>query len=136
MIPFAPNSTQAQNTAAPLLAFAAGVLAGKGVFGWDTETWFIVLGAVGGAVATVWAAITTRTGGLVQQAVASAPAATAAAAATAEPRIAAAAAASAEPQAAIEAVAELPQVKGITINRNAPDAAAIVEATPVNVTAG
>lgn len=54
------NTTQTQTSTATLIAFAAGVLAGRGVFGFDTETWVAVLTAVLGAGMTVWTAIATR----------------------------------------------------------------------------
>lgn len=54
------NPTQTQNTIAPIVAFLAGLLAGKGVFGFDSATWAMILGAVFGLGATIWAAVTTR----------------------------------------------------------------------------
>lgn len=54
------NQTQLQSTAAPIVAFLAGLLAGKGVFGLDAATWATVIGAVFASGATVWGAIVTR----------------------------------------------------------------------------
>lgn len=54
------NTTQIQTTLAPIVAFLAGLLAGKGVFGWDSQTWITVIGGLLGAVGTIWAAIVTR----------------------------------------------------------------------------
>lgn len=54
------NKTQLQTTLAPIVAAIAGFLAGKGIFGFDVQTWISILGGVGALVATVWAAIATR----------------------------------------------------------------------------
>lgn len=54
------NSTTATSTFGPLVAFFAGLLAGKGVFGLDAQTWTTVIGAVIAAAASVWGAIATR----------------------------------------------------------------------------
>lgn len=54
------NKTQLQTTFAPLIAALAGFLAGKGVFGLDSATWAIIIGAVGTAGAAIWGAIVTR----------------------------------------------------------------------------
>ena len=54
------NPTQIQTTIAPLVAFFAGLLAGKGVFGLDATTWTTVIGAIAAAGAAVWGAIATR----------------------------------------------------------------------------
>lgn len=54
------NSTQIQTTAAPIIAFLAGLLAGRGVFGLDAATWATMIGAVIAFGATIWGAITTR----------------------------------------------------------------------------
>lgn len=51
------NSTQVQTTAAPIVAFLAGLLAGKGVFGFDAGTWATVIGAVLAFGATIWGAV-------------------------------------------------------------------------------
>lgn len=51
------NSTQIQTTAAPIVAFLAGLLAGKGVFGFDAGTWTTVIGAVLAFGATIWGAV-------------------------------------------------------------------------------
>lgn len=51
------NSTQIQTTAAPLVAFLAGLLAGKGVFGLDAATWATIIGSVAALGATIWGAI-------------------------------------------------------------------------------
>lgn len=54
------NNTQIQTTIAPLVTFFAGLLAGKGVFGFDAATWATIIGGIGGVAATIWAAIATR----------------------------------------------------------------------------
>lgn len=54
------NSTSVTSTFGPLVAFFAGLLAGKGVFGLDAQTWTTVIGAAIAGVATVWGAIATR----------------------------------------------------------------------------
>ena len=59
------NPTQITTTLAPLVAFFAGLLSGKGVFGLDATTWTTVIGAVVGAGAAVWSAIATRGTGLI-----------------------------------------------------------------------
>lgn len=51
------NSTQIQTTAAPIVAFLAGLLAGKGVFGLDAATWATVIGAIFAFGATIWGAV-------------------------------------------------------------------------------
>lgn len=59
------NPTQIQTTLAPLVAFFAGILAGKGVFGLDATTWATVIGAVVAGAAAVWGAIATRGSNLI-----------------------------------------------------------------------
>lgn len=54
------NKTQLQTTFAPLIAAIAGFLAGKGYFGFDSQTWIAILGGIGAVGATVWSAIATR----------------------------------------------------------------------------
>lgn len=54
------NPTQIQTTVAPLVAFFAGLLAGKGVFGLDATTWTTVIGAIVASGAAIWGAIATR----------------------------------------------------------------------------
>lgn len=54
------NSTSATSTFGPLVAFFAGLLAGKGVFGLDAGAWTTVIGAVVAAGASIWGAIATR----------------------------------------------------------------------------
>lgn len=54
------NQTQAQMTAAPFVAFLAGLLAGKGVFGLDAASWTIILGGAVGFGAAVWGVIASR----------------------------------------------------------------------------
>lgn len=54
------NGTTATSTFGPLVAFFAGLLAGKGVFGLDAQTWTTVIGAIIAAGASVWGAIATR----------------------------------------------------------------------------
>lgn len=54
------NSTTATSTFGPLVAFFAGLLAGKGVFGLDAGTWTTIIGAIIAGAASVWGAIATR----------------------------------------------------------------------------
>lgn len=54
------NGQAATSTFGPLIAFFAGLLAGKGVFGLDAGTWTTVIGAVIAAGASVWGAIASR----------------------------------------------------------------------------
>lgn len=54
------NSTSIQSTAAPIVAFLAGLLAGKGVFGFDIATWTTIIGGLLGLGAAIWAAVATR----------------------------------------------------------------------------
>lgn len=64
------NTTQVTTTLAPIIAFFAGLLAGKGVFGLDAATWTTILGGLVSAIATVWVAIVTRNSSVIQQAAA------------------------------------------------------------------
>lgn len=61
------NSTQVQTTLAPLVAFLAGLLAGKGVFGLDAATWATLIGAVAAFGATIWGAIAARKTAIISQ---------------------------------------------------------------------
>lgn len=54
------NKTQLQTTLAPLVAAIAGFLAGKGIFGFDAQTWISILGGFGALVATIWGATAAR----------------------------------------------------------------------------
>jgi len=53
------NTVQTQTTIAPLIAFVAGLLAGKGVFGLDAATWATILGGAVAFGVTIWTAFTT-----------------------------------------------------------------------------
>lgn len=64
------NSTQIQTTAAPLVAFLAGLLAGKGVFGLDAATWATAIGAVLAFGATIWGIFTGKNNNIIAQAAA------------------------------------------------------------------
>jgi hypothetical protein len=59
------NKTQIQSTVAPLVAFFAGLLAGKGMFGLDVEAWTTVIGGLVAAGAAVWGAFSTRGSSLI-----------------------------------------------------------------------
>lgn len=59
------NPTQITTTLAPIITFAAGLLAGKGVFGLSAETWATIIGGIMGLGATIWAAIATRNKNLI-----------------------------------------------------------------------
>lgn len=54
------NKTQLQTTIAPLIAAIAGFLAGKGIFGFDAQTWISILGGVGALAATIWGGVAAR----------------------------------------------------------------------------
>lgn len=92
------NPTQIITSAAPVIAFIAGLLAGRGVFGFDQATWITILTAVGGLGATIWAAFTTRK------------------------------------TAMVTAVANMPEVKSVSLEPSASGATAVAAATPGNVT--
>ncbi len=59
------NSTQLQTLITPLVGFAAGLLAGKGVFGLDATSWTTIIGGIAGTVATIWGVVATRQTALV-----------------------------------------------------------------------
>lgn len=59
------NKTQIQTTLAPLIAALAGFLAGRGVFGFDAETWATLIGSALGTGAIIWGAIAARKTALV-----------------------------------------------------------------------
>lgn len=61
------NGIQTQNAGAAVVAFLAGLLAGKNVFGFDTATWTTILGGIGAAVAAAWGAIAARKTAVVAQ---------------------------------------------------------------------
>lgn len=54
------NQTQTQGGAAAIVAFLAGILAGRGVFGLDAATWSTILGAVLAFGAVIWNIVSTR----------------------------------------------------------------------------
>lgn len=54
------NQTQLQTGVAPIIAFIAGLLAGKGVFGLDAATWATVIGGAVAFGATIWGVVSTR----------------------------------------------------------------------------
>ena len=91
------NGIQTQNAGATVVAFLAGLLAGKGVFGFDTATWMQILGGVAGAAAAVWGAVAARK------------------------------------SAVVTTVAELPEVKGVTLAAGMPGVHELDRATPANV---
>lgn len=62
------NNVQIPATIAPIVAFIAGLLAGKGVFGFDYTTWMIVLGGAAAAVMPFWTAYTARKNAVVSAA--------------------------------------------------------------------
>lgn len=59
------NTTSTQTNAALIIAFLAGILSGRGLFGWDQATWITFLTMCGGAGAWIWTAIATRRKALV-----------------------------------------------------------------------
>lgn len=91
------NGTQIQTTAAPLIAFVAGILAGRGAFGLDAETWTLILGSLAGTIATIWGAIAARKAAIVTT------------------------------------VANMPEVKQVTLVPGAPGVEGLNQATPTNV---
>lgn len=54
------TNSQAVATLMPIITFFAGLLAGKGVFGFDTGTWITILSGVVGLGATLFAAWKTQ----------------------------------------------------------------------------
>lgn len=54
------NPTQIATSAGPLVAFFAGLLAGRGAFGIDAAGWTTILGGFVGFGAAVWSVFTTR----------------------------------------------------------------------------
>lgn len=54
------NGTQATSTFGPLIAFFAGLLAGKGVFGLDATSWTTIIGAVIAGGTAIWGVVSTR----------------------------------------------------------------------------
>lgn len=54
------NKTQLQTTIAPLVAAIAGFLAGKGIFGFDAQTWISIIGGLLALGATIWGAVAAR----------------------------------------------------------------------------
>jgi hypothetical protein len=54
------NKTQLQTTLAPIIAAAAGFLAGKGYFGLNAVDWTTILGSAAAIVATGWGAVAAR----------------------------------------------------------------------------
>jgi len=63
------NSTQIQNTLAPLISFLAGLLAAKVPF-LDVGSWTTIIGALLGIGATIWAGFSTRNTAVISQAAA------------------------------------------------------------------
>lgn len=54
------NPTQVATSAGPIVAFLAGILAGRGAFGIDAAGWTTILGGLAGFSAAVWSVFTTR----------------------------------------------------------------------------
>lgn len=54
------NQTQVQTAAAPFIAFLAGLLASKHLFGLDAGSWSLLIGGGITFGATVWGVIVTR----------------------------------------------------------------------------
>lgn len=106
------NSTTAQTQSATFIAFVAGLLAGKGVFGLDAATWAAVLGAFAYLGTVLWNAWTTRQQAIVNQALASS-----------KPEV-------------VSAVAKLDEVKNITLDASQPGTQELNAATPSNVRPG
>lgn len=59
------NQVQLPASIMSLISFAAGLFAGRGLFGWDTATWTAVLGAVAGLAVTISTAFMTRKSAIV-----------------------------------------------------------------------
>lgn len=94
------NGIQTQNAGAAVVAFLAGLLAGKGVFGFDAATWTAIVGGIGGAIAAAWGAIAARKAAIVTT------------------------------------VADMPEVRGVTLNPATPGVHELNAATPSNVKVG
>lgn len=60
-----PNTTQATTSFAAAIAFLAGLLAGRGVFGFDQATWITILTGAGGFGMLIWNAVSTRKSAMV-----------------------------------------------------------------------
>lgn len=54
------NEPQLAARFAPAITFFAGLLAGKGVFGFDAATWTMLLGAAVGLAVAIYSAIASR----------------------------------------------------------------------------
>lgn len=52
------NNTSVTTTFGPIIAFFAGLLAGKGVFGLDAATWTTAIGAAIAFGTTIWGVVT------------------------------------------------------------------------------
>ncbi len=58
---------QTTTTGTSIVAFLAGLLAGKGVFGFDAATWTAILGGVGGLAAVIYNAVASRKSAVVSE---------------------------------------------------------------------
>ncbi len=54
------NNVQIPTTVIPVIAWVAGLLAGKGVFGFDSATWISILSGIVGLALTLYGAYITR----------------------------------------------------------------------------
>ena len=62
------NGTQLQTTLSGLIAFLAGLAAGRGLFGLDQATWVTILTALVGVVGVIWTAFKTKTTSIITEA--------------------------------------------------------------------
>lgn len=117
------NKQQIITGLAPVVAFVAGILAGKGIW-FDETTWLAILSAMVTACATVWAAFTTRNSAQIETAMNS------------DPGKVMDEAIRNDRSAAISAVADMSMVKGVVLDRSATGVNGVNELTPNNVTVG
>lgn len=66
------NSTQIQNTLAPIVSFIAGLLTAKFAF-FDAATWSAILTGVVGIAATIWGALSSRNSAIASSLVSAVP---------------------------------------------------------------
>lgn len=59
------NTTQPLTATAAAIAYLAGLLSGRGIFGFDSATWTVILGGVFGLVTVIYSAVITRKSAMV-----------------------------------------------------------------------
>lgn len=119
------NITQTQTSAATIIAFIAGILAGRGAFGFDQATWVTILTAIAGLSMTVWAAVANRRSAMTSTVVSTPEGKT---------EIMSAVAATPEGRATlVSTVANMSEVRGVTLDKTDPGTLALNASTPNNV---